>query len=209
MNRFGILMAVVCLLPAGLMAQEAPSAPKAEIFGGYSYLRNNSNGFNGWEGQGTINLNRYFGVTAQFDGNYHNALSGTPLSSLSFLGASAGVNQHMYDYLFGPTVTGRFGKSSVFAHALFGGAHESLNAGASLPLVGGLSTGLTSASSFAMDFGGGLDIGLTRHLAIRPVQVDFLQTRFSPTDALSFGLSTNTNSRQNSFRYSAGIVFRF
>ena len=209
MNRFGILMVLVCLFPAVLAAQEAPSAPKAEIFGGYSYLRNNGNGFNGWEAQTTFNFSRYLGVTAQFDGNYRNALTGTPLSSLSFLGISAGANQHMYDFLFGPTATARFGRNSVFAHALFGAAHDSLSAGASLPLIGGLSQNLTSATGFAMDFGGGLDIGITRHLAIRPVQIDYLQTRFNSTDALTFGLSTSTNARQNNLRYSAGIVFRF
>jgi phytanoyl-CoA dioxygenase PhyH len=32
---------------------------RATVFGGYSYLRNNSNGFSGWEGQGTFNFNRY------------------------------------------------------------------------------------------------------------------------------------------------------
>lgn len=208
MRKWVIL--VVCLLPSVLFAQENTGAfPKAEIFGGYSYLRNNSNGFNGWDAQTTFNFNRYLGVTAQFDGNYRNALSGTPLSSLSLLGISVGANQHLYDYLFGPTVTKRFGRNSVFAHALFGGAHSSLSVGASLPVIGGLSTGLTSASGFAMDFGGGVDIGLTRHFAIRPVQVDYLQTRFNSADALSFGLSTGTNGRQNNFRYSAGIVFRF
>lgn len=212
MQRLGILMLVVCLLPSVLMAQEAPSAPKAEIFGGYSYLRNNSNGFNGWEAQGTVNFSRFLGVTAQFDGNYRNALSG-PLSSItsitSALGITPSVNQHFYDFLVGPTVTGRFGRNSVFAHALFGGAHSSLNAGVGLPLIGGLSTGVTSASGFAMDFGGGIDIGLTRHIALRAAQVDYLQTRFNAADALSFGLSTSTGARQNSFRYSAGIVFRF
>lgn len=210
MHKPGILTLVVCLLPCALWAQENTGAyPKAEVFGGYSYLRNNSTGFNGWEAQTTFNFSRFLGVTAQFDGNYRNALSGTPLSSLSFLGISAGANQHLYDYLFGPTATARFGRNSVFVHALFGGAHSSLSAGASLPIIGGLSSGLTSASGFAMDFGGGLDIGLARHIAIRPVQVDYLQTRFNSSDALSFGLATGTNARQNNFRYSAGIVFRF
>jgi hypothetical protein len=212
MHKFGIVTLVVCLLPAVLMAQEAPSAPKAEIFGGYSYLRNNSNGFNGWEGQGTVNFSRHLGITAQFDGNYRNALSG-PLSSItsitSFLGISPGVNQHFYDFLVGPTATARFGKNAVFAHALFGGAHSSLSAGVGLPFVGGLSSGVTSATGFAMDFGGGIDIGLTRHIALRAAQVDYLQTRFNAADALSFGLTTSTGARQNNFRYSAGIVFRF
>jgi hypothetical protein len=180
-----------------------PIETRATIFGGYSYLRNASNGFGGWEGQGTFNLTRNLGVTAD--------LSGASLTPFSFsvLGVSAGTSQHLYNYLLGPTVTANLGRSSVFAHALFGEAHSSLAAGVNLPVVGGISTGLTSANSFAMAFGGGVDIGLTRHLAIRAVQVDYIRTQFNTIDALAAGLSSNLDNRQNSFRYSTGIVFRF
>src|SRR6266849_3145735 len=53
-----ILLSAILLAPSLVLAQEA-AAPRAELFGGYSYLRNNSNGFNGWTGQGTFNLSRY------------------------------------------------------------------------------------------------------------------------------------------------------
>ena len=204
MGRF-VLAVFFALLPSLAMAQEA-SAPKAEIFGGYSYLRNNSNGFNGWTGQGTVNFTRHFGVTAQVDGNYRNPAG---LSSFSVLGISPSVNQHLYDFLAGPTATARFGRNSVFAHALFGAAHASLGAGVSLPFIGGISTGVTGATGFAMAFGGGVDIGLTRRIAIRAAQIDYLRTQFSASDALSAGLSTSTGAGQNSWRYSAGIVFYF
>jgi peptidoglycan-associated lipoprotein len=92
---------------------------------------------------------------------------------------------------------------------LFGEAHSSLGAGVSVPIVGGISTGLTSANAFAMAFGGGIDIGLTRHLAIRAVQVDYIRTQFNSIDALTTGLSSSFGNRQNSYRYSTGIVFRF
>jgi hypothetical protein len=203
MGRF-VMAVFFALLPSLVMAQEA-SAPKAEVFGGYSYLRNNSNGFNGWTGQGTVNFGRYFGVTAQVDGNYRNPAN---FSSFSVLGISPSANQHLYDFLAGPTATARFGKSSVFAHALFGAAHSSLGAGVSLPFIGGISTGLTSATGFAMAFGGGVDIGLSKRVAIRVAQIDYLRTQFSATDALLTGLSSSIGARQNSWRYSAGIVFR-
>jgi peptidoglycan-associated lipoprotein len=210
MRKFGILFFIVSCLPVALVAQGggamsagSENAPRATLFGGYSYLRNGSNGFNGWEGQGTFNFNRFLGVTAD--------VSGSSLSpySFSFLGASAGTYQHLNNYLFGPTVTGQIGRSAVFAHALFGEAHSSLGAGVSVPIIGGISTGLTSANAFAMAFGGGVDIGLTRHLAIRAVQVDYIRTQFNSIDALTTGLSSSFGNRQNNFRYSAGIVFRF
>lgn len=210
MRKSKIVASIVLFLPSLLVAQISGARPagseygtRATIFGGYSYLRNGSTGFNGWEGQGTFNFNRYLGVTAD--------VSSSSLSPFSFssLGFSAGTYQHLNNYLFGPTVTASLGRSAVFAHALFGEARSSLGAGVSLPIIGGISTDLTSANAFAMAFGGGLDIGLTRHLAIRAVQVDYLRTQFNATDALTTGLSSSLGNRQNSFRYSAGIVFRF
>jgi|SRR3984893_7791711 hypothetical protein len=210
MRKGVILMSISLFLPSMLAAQNggaraagSENVTRATIFGGYSYLRNSSNGFSGWEGQGTFNFNRYLGVTADVSG-----ASLTPFS-FSVLGFSAGTYQHLNNYLFGPTITASLGKSAVFAHALFGEARSSLGVGVGIPIIGGISTGLTSAHAFAMAFGGGIDIGLTRHLAIRAVQVDYLRTQFSATDALTTGLSSSLGNRQNTFRYSTGIVFRF
>jgi peptidoglycan-associated lipoprotein len=210
MHKCGIFASIMVFLPSMLVAQIGGARPagsesetRATIFGGYSYLRNNSNGFSGWEGQGTFNLNRYLGVTADVSG-----ARVTPFS-FSALGFSAGTYQHLNNYLFGPTVTATVGRSAVFAHALFGEARASLGAGVGIPIIGGISTGITSANAFAMAFGGGVDIGLTRHLAIRAVQVDYLRTQFNATDALTTGLSSSLGNRQNSFRFSSGIVFRF
>jgi hypothetical protein len=189
------------LLPLAVVAQV--ESPKATIFGGYSYLNNNSKGYNGWDAQGTYNFTRHFGLTADISGNNRN------LTSLTFLGFGPSVNQHLYTYLFGPTATAYFGKSSVFAHALFGAAHSTLGAGISIPIVGGISTGVTSANAFAMEFGGGLDLGLSKHFAIRVAQVDYLRTQFNSADALSTGLTSSLGNRQNSFRYQGGIIFRF
>lgn len=197
-----VILAAVVLLPLVLMAQ---NAPKAEVFGGYSYLRNSGNSFNGWEAQGTANLTPYFGITADVSGNYHTATAFAPIT-----GVAVSADQRLYNFLIGPTVTARFNKLSVFGHGLFGAAHSSLGAGITLPIIGGVSTGLTSANAFAMALGGGVDIGVTPHFAIRAGQFDYLYTRFDAVDALTTGLLSNSLSgHQNSFRYSAGIVFRF
>jgi len=103
----------------------------------------------------------------------------------------------------------RFGKNAIFGHALFGGAHSALGAGVSLPVLGGFSTGVNSATAFAMAFGGGADIGVNNRIAIRPVQIDYLYTHFNSFDALTTGLTSTTTSHQNSFRYSGGVVLRF
>jgi hypothetical protein len=211
MRKLLILSSVLLFFPLMLAAQSGiPQAafgdetPRTTIFGGYSYLRNNSNGFNGWTGQGTFNFTPHLGVTADFSGNYRSP------GSFSLLGITAGANQHLYTYLFGPTVSTSFGKTSVFAHALFGQSHSSLSAGITAPIIGGISTGVSSANAFAMEFGGGLDVGVSRHLAIRVAQLDYLRTQFNATDALATGFSSSLgNSSQNTFRYSGGLVFRF
>ena len=71
MRKSAILVSIILFLPSMLVAQIGGARPagsenetRATIFGGYSYLRNNSNGFGGWEGQGTFNFNRYLGFTA-------------------------------------------------------------------------------------------------------------------------------------------------
>jgi hypothetical protein len=131
MRKSVILAFIISFLPSMLNAQVGSGArpagseieTRATIFGGYSYLRNNTNGFGGWEGQGTFNFNRHLGVTADVSG-----ISVTPFG-FSALGFSAGTYQRLNNYLFGPTITANLGRSAVFAHALFGEAHSSLGAG--------------------------------------------------------------------------------
>jgi opacity protein-like surface antigen len=195
------LLAALILIPILVAAQDAPHV---ELFGGYSYLRNSSNNFNGWEGQASFDFNRFLGVTADFDGHYRTVAKFSPIA-----GFTGSANQRLYTFLFGPTATARFGKHDVYAHALFGGAHSSLGAGVSLPIIGTISTGLTGATAFGMALGGGVDFGLTDHIAIRPAQVDYVYTRFNTLDAISTGLFNGSGGHQNSFRYSGGLVFRF
>lgn len=204
MRKLAISMCVFLCLPIIALAQDSDSvATRGTVFGGYSLLHNNSTNFNGWDAQGTFNFVPHFGVTADFSGNSRN------LDAVSFLGFSAGTQQHLYNFLFGPTATAYFGKSSVFGHALFGQQHASLSAGVSAPIIGGISAPIDSANAFAMAFGGGVDIGLSKHFAIRAAQLDYIRTSFNSTDALAFGLSTDLNNHQNSFRYSGGVVWRF
>jgi len=213
MRKLAVLSSVILLSSLALVAQES-GTPKVVLFGGYSYLHsgtntptsffsNNSNHFNGWDGQATFNFAPHIGLTADFNGNYR-----TPVG-FSSLGFSAGTTQTMYNLLFGPTVSTNFGRLGVFGHALFGESLSRLSTGVSVPILGGFNTSVSSSNAFAMAFGGGVDIGLTKHIAIRAGQLDYLRTQFSPTEALAYGLSTSSNGRQNTFRYSGGVVFQF
>jgi opacity protein-like surface antigen len=101
-----------------------------------------------------------------------------------------GFRAGIISYQFGPRVNllgnglRGHGKVTPFAHILFGGAR---------------SIDVSPENTFAMTVGGGVDFKISEHFAIRPVQAEYFRTNF--TDG--------ANNRQNSFRYSAGIIFRF
>jgi opacity protein-like surface antigen len=63
----------------------------------------------------------------------------------------------------------------------------------------------TSASknAFAMTVGGGFDLKLSKKIALRLVQAEYLYTRFG--NSCEFAICNNNNN-QNSFRLKSGIV---
>jgi opacity protein-like surface antigen len=94
-------------------------------------------------------------------------------------------SQHAYVYL-----SIRQDKVTVFAHALFGGAHirEDL-------VINNSTSDRISSTNFAFLVGGGVDIALSHRFAVR-IQPDYLKTEI-------------LGRKQNNFRASAGVVFRF
>jgi hypothetical protein len=50
--------------------------------------------------------------------------------------------------------------------------------------------------------GGGLDVRVSKHVAIRPFETDYFQTNLP-------SLVTDSTNRQHNFRYSAGVNFLF
>src|SRR5260370_42506176 len=107
------LIVVAGLLSLPLMAADYP---KAEIFGGYQYLRVNDvfgTGFgfnaNGWEASLTGNVNQWLGVTGDFGGVFKSVM---------------GADLHIYTYGVGPPIN--FNHSTLFnpsLPALFARAH--------------------------------------------------------------------------------------
>lgn len=169
------LLVIIAVLFIGAGSAAAQTTPKAEAFGGYSFVRldGGTNLSRGWHGSVAGNFNSYLGIVGDISGHYRG------------FGGGASVNLH--NFTFGPRLTFRSqDKLEAFTHATFGVAR-----------TGASAAGLTiSESAFAFTFGGGVDIKWTERVAIRPVQLDYLVTRFG-------------SSTQNNLRYSAGVVFRF
>lgn len=152
MKRAIVVFAILSLVSIAAMAQDFS---KAEVFGGYSYVRLNDIGqgfnFNGGAGSISINPNSTLGLVADF-GGYHTS--------------SFGSDANLTTYLFGPKLAMRSeGQFTPFVHALFGGAH--------------ISGGGASDNAFAMALGGGIDAKMSEHVALRVVQLDYLLTKFS------------------------------
>lgn len=142
-------MKKLLLLALGLFLCAIPShAQSADASISYSYFRlGNSNGVNqnGVSGSIAYNPSRWLGIAGDF-GAYH--------------ASPGGISLNTYTYMFGPRLTIRnFTKINPFVQVLAGGSR--------------LSGGGASSNQFAFSFGGGVDIGMLPHLALRP-QVDYV-----------------------------------
>jgi opacity protein-like surface antigen len=180
MRKVLFVLVSVCVLPLAAIAQE--NNPKVEIFGGYSYFRVNDPlsftdlNLNGWNASFSGNVTKWFGVVGDVSGHYGSPeLFGIGVPFLS-------VNTH--SFLFGPGLSYRGDRVTPFAHFLIGTTRASAG-------LFGLSY---SRSALSVAVGGGLDLRVNDHFAVRAFQADYLMTRFY-------------DERQNNLRLSAGIVF--
>jgi len=179
--------------------------PKIEWFVGYSYLRsvpspssgNRLAWLNGGSTSIAFNLNRYLGIVGDFGGfndTEINLLGTNPSSTPDSSGT-------VYTYLFGPRLSFRkYERITPFVQALFGGVHASEVTLSSC--TGAACTLLPAEDTFAMTAGGGLDIKIHRHFALRIIQAEYLMTKFE-------NHTTGASATQNDIRLSSGIVFRF
>jgi len=174
------------LLPLVAVAQEYP---RAEVFGGYSYFRTNTDGvgLNGWNASVTGNLTSWLGIEGDFSGSY-----GSP-DVFGFGVPFVDVNSHRF--MVGPKLSYRSRAATPFAHFLIGTARASTSSfGYSI-----------SDSALATAVGGGIDINLSKSIVFRAVQADYLMTRFNAAPQVFL---SGLNGRQNNFRVSTGLVIR-
>ena len=173
MRRLFLAAALVALAAFTARAQETPAA---EVFGGYAY---GGAGAHGWNGSVAVNVRPWLGIVGDFGGTY---------TRLDSPGASERIRTH--SFLFGPRFSARRrARVTPFAHALLGAAHTDSRAREL-----GLDFRFKDAA-FAAALGGGLDARVSRRVAVRVVQLDYLRTNF-------FGGS------QDNGRVSAGLVLR-
>ena len=182
--------------------------PKLEWFIGYSFWRalptspNNRMGYlHGGSTSLAYNFNRWLGLAADFAG-----FDNTKLTLLTPTGSETlDANGSAYTFMAGPRLSYRhFERFTPFAQALAGGVHASsvtVSGCGSDPTC----TPLGSDTAFAAMFGAGLDIKITRRIAWRAIEADYLLTHFRDP----FSSTGQDRGWQNNVRLSSGIVLRF
>jgi outer membrane protein with beta-barrel domain len=139
-------------LSLGVLVLATPSRAQssADASVGYSYFRlGNSGGLNqnGISGSVAYKPIPYLGIVGDF-GGYH--------------ASPGGVSLNTYTFLFGPRIIMHNPtKVTPFVQFLAGGAHLTVGSG------GG------STTNFAFSVGGGVDVAVLPHLALRP-QLDYV-----------------------------------
>jgi opacity protein-like surface antigen len=183
-KTFAVLLLFAAVITAPrVRAQD--QATKFELYSGYDYVRFNVNSnvsgqppsqtFNGNGGGGQLefNVNHWLGLVGD--------VSGLWATNEKEDGAAI-------PYLFGPRINLRLKRITPFGQILFGGVATSSGIGYS-----------GWQNQFAMTAGGGIDVRVSEHFAIRPVQAEYFLTK----------IPDGLNNRQNNFRFSAGISFLF
>jgi hypothetical protein len=191
---YGVVMAVAALLPAGAVAQQK-SAQSQESDLAITYSAEHASLTSGqsfWAQGGSAELTATFyhglGIAASVTGTHEANIS------------SSGVGLTLVTTTFGPTYTWAMpqhrsspGPLRFLGESLIGIAN---GADSVFPAP----TGAQSvASSLALRIGGGADLELSRHFALRLVHADWLRTQ----------LPNATTNVQNTLHLDGGIVFRF
>ena len=182
--------------------------PRWEIFGGYSFLypganlhylnpgatlpvslRQESNP-RGVGASLTYNFTRWLGVTGDFSGDWGDGEGGPNLAA-GYIGTLDDSN--LYTASIGPKLTYRKAHFAPFIEGLVGWQrlHSEY-------------TGIGSSDSIGFMGGGGIDVPLTRHFGLRPIQGDYVFSnhRFGPS-------ATVPTTELRGVRLQSGAIFMF
>jgi hypothetical protein len=177
--------------PAAKMSSD-DSFHKFDFFAGYSFLNNNiaqvdGDGpvqlVHGYAASVKFNLNRNFGILADFSG--HNGSA----NSSSF---DVHQTEDQYYFLFGPEVSHSFGMARISGHVTVGVDKDHL---------GGSNGTNAKSHNFSAGVGGSFDWMFTDRWGWRVLQFDYLTSLVNFTDGFQ--------GRVNNVRGSTGLIVRF
>jgi opacity protein-like surface antigen len=193
-----LVLGMAALLPVSLRAQQQ-NASHSEIDLALTYTAQHGsvNGGGSFWAQGggaELSVSAYHGLGLAAN------VTATRVTNIN----SSGVNLTLVTATFGPRYTwshplaAKSGASPVRQLNLFGEAliGEANGVDSVFPSAQGAQS---SSNSFALRLGGGADITLTHHLAIRMVEANWLRTQ----------LPNGSSNVQNNLQLSSGIVLHF
>lgn len=198
MRKSFVLVGLLLITAGSALAQD--EFPKVETAPAFMYIRTvppgNVQSVNCAGGGGTIayNFSSVLGLAADLGGcKIFGFLPQNSPNANKITGSE-------FTFLFGPRITLR--NSSPFRPFFelnFGGARASLSCNSNTACSG---TSFAK-TAFAMTVGGGFDIKLSKKFSLRPIQAEYLYTRFG--NDCPYTVCTQNNN-QNSFRLKSGIV---
>ncbi len=186
-----VLLLSSSFIPAAV-AQQGSKEPyatphRADLSLGYNFTRANAPPgacvcfqMSGGIASGSFHLTHGLSAAAEFSGGHASHIS------------TLGQELTLTTYTFGPRYTFSHKRLSPFGQALLGAAHAS----DSYFPIGTIYS--TTATSFALDLGGGLDLEVNRRFAIRAPEVQYLRT----------GFPNGSTNEQNHVTIGAGIVVK-
>ena len=189
--RLGTVLASTLLLTS-CQTGHAQESKTLDLYLGYSYTQVNpssSPGLGSFPLQGgevciSYKANRRVTAVADF------GLGATASRNTNIVGIQ--IHGTQSTYLFGPRVTApRWKRVTPFAQALLGFSRAQK----------GLYDTSNAQKSFIWTAGGGLDFRMNSSVSLRPIQLEYLQARFSEM--------TNGWQYQNNMRASFGVVLHF
>ena len=233
--RRSIILGLATLMASVATAQQpsiatAQELSRVEVFAGWEMFRNTPSAranvivtplsnfrANGAQASVQFNVNSYIGVVGEFGAN---RTGGVALCT-----SGVGMDQTQFLYLFGPRMfVHATSRISPFMEFLAGGVRDSrvfavpntrIDPTAVMPPGVTAETGTTTTrfhttqNAFATAIGAGVDVGVTRTMAVRPLQVDCVGTRLAPLSVPGVPAGINDSRWQVNWKYSAGVTFRF
>ena len=212
-----LTIAGLCAICTTIASAQSTDYTKWEFFGGYSALNfdnlggdtNNAaindvlgekNTLRGFELAVTRNFHKYVG--AKFDYSLH-----LREDNFSRPAGSGTIDSTVQNFLGGIQIknnTEDGPRFKPFGHALFGVAVQKIDVDSpQLPILFGVNDFSVNETSFAMAFGGGIDIKLNNRIDVRAGQVDWNIIRRGDQQ---IGGVVFPNTRQDNLRLSIGIV---
>jgi peptidoglycan-associated lipoprotein len=195
-SAFALLLAAAlvstCLSARAQDAGSSGTSSRPELALDYRYLHSNAPP----GGCGCFNMNGGSATFAWPLGNGRFALAGDVTVAQSGAITNTGYGLTLSTFTAGVRYSPRVGHTPLkpFAEVLVGAAH------ATGSLVQSQNSAASNAgAAFAANAGGGLDLHLSRHFALRLIQAGYLVTTFD----------NGVNDHQNNLRLGAGVVIRF